>query len=687
MNIKNTPKLLAPAGSYDALCAAISAGADEVYFGAAAFNARQNAQNFDENEFIKAIRLCRVCGVSSNITVNTLLYDRELNDVLELIYTAACEGADAFIVQDLAIASAVKKTMPEVVLHASTQCACHNRDGAMRLFDAGFERIVLARELPCEDIRRITENAPYETESFVHGALCVSHSGQCLFSSVVGGRSGNRGLCAQPCRMEYALYSEHGIKKGYPLSLKDLSLASHIQDAIKTGVSSLKIEGRMKSPEYVYNVTKILKTLLTEKRNARREEYAALDELFSRSGFTHDYFKGTYIISNADMYGIRSEKQKEKTRLIEKETVIEKPTRAISAVCEFKIGNVPSLSLICGDTVATVNGEIAIEEAKSSGATFESVAKNLVKFGNTSFSLSTEDISMSLSENAFVPASVINELRRNAADALLDKLCEKKDISRAPFIFSPKRLVEYEKNVAVRLYFESTDNFDCKTKDYKKIESVVFPLYSFKAEGEKIKEISNSYKVGILFPRVLYVSEKESAKKALENAKSCGASYCEVSNIGHIDTVLEAGLEVYGGVGLNVTNTVSAKYYSENLGMRSIVLSPELKLGGVRDIEKDKNVKYCFYARGRLPLMVLESCIMKASSLCRHDCTASSKNYLSDRTGVSFPIRAQRRYDTDISCRNIIYNSVISDLTMKKELYTSGIDVLCICAEKDGIPF
>lgn len=686
MDIKNTPKLLAPAGSYDALCAAISAGADEVYFGAASFNARQNAQNFDENEFLNAIRLCRVCGVSSNITVNTLLYDRELNDVLELIYSAACEGADAFIVQDLAIASAVKKTMPEVVLHASTQCACHNRDGAMRLFDAGFDRIVLARELPCEDIRRITENAPYETESFVHGALCVSHSGQCLFSSIVGGRSGNRGLCAQPCRMEYSLYSEHGVKKGYPLSLKDLSLASHIQDAIKTGVSSLKIEGRMKSPEYVYNVTKILKTLLTEKRNARREEYAALNELFSRGGFTHEYFKGTYIISNADMYGIRSEKQKEKTRLIEKETVIEKPTRAVSAVCEFKIGKVPSLSLICGDTVATVSGEIAIEEAKNAGATFESVAKNLVKFGNTSFSLSTEDISMSLSENAFVPASVINELRRNAAEALLEKLCEKKDISRSPFDFAPRRLAECEKNVAVRLYFESTDNFENKISGYKNIESIVFPLYAFETEGEKIKELSNTYKVGVLFPRVLYLAEKEAAKEALANAKACGATYCEVSNIGHIDTVLEAGLEIYGGVGLNITNTVSAKYYSENLGMRSIVLSPELKLGGVRDIEKDKNVKYCFYARGRLPLMVLESCIMKASSLCKRDCTASSKNYLLDRTGANFPVRAQKRFDTDISCRNIIYNSVISDLTMKKELYTSGIDVLCICAEADGMP-
>ena len=191
------PALLSPAGSYDALCAAIDAGADEVYFGASMYNARAGAKNFSTEEFADAVKLCRAMNVKSNITVNTLAYDRELSDVCNLIYDAACLGADAFIIQDLGTASLVRSNIPNVVLHASTQCACHNRDGAQRLFDLGFSRIVLARELSREDIAHITDNAPYETEIFAHGAICVSHSGQCLFSSVVGGRSGNRGECAQ----------------------------------------------------------------------------------------------------------------------------------------------------------------------------------------------------------------------------------------------------------------------------------------------------------------------------------------------------------------------------------------------------------------------------------------------------------------------------------------------------------
>lgn len=676
--------LLAPAGSYDALCAAISAGADEVYFGASAFNARQGAKNFDEEEFARAIKLCRVFGVKSNITVNTLVYDRELQSVLDLIYSAASYGADAFIVQDMAIANAVKSTMPQVVLHASTQCACHNRDGAMKLYEAGFERIVLARELSGKDIKEITANAPYETESFVHGALCVSHSGQCLFSSIVGGRSGNRGMCAQPCRMDYSLYSENGVKKGYPLSLKDLSLAQHIKELCETGVASLKIEGRMKSPEYVYGVTKIFKTLLTEERNATKEEMLSLDSLFSRSGFTDGYHTKKFLISNVDMYGIRSEQQKEKTRISEKETEIEKPLRKIGAVCEFAAGKVPSLSLVCDDVRVTVNGETALDEAKNAGATFESVAKNLVKFGNTSFSLSHDDISMSLAENTFVPAGVINDMRRRASDELYAKLTEEKSIERVPFDFTAKRLSETERNVAVRLYFETANDFEKKIKGYKDIESIVFPLYTFEKQGGRIKELSERFCVGVLVPRVITVAEGGEAAKALSYAKECGASFCEVSNIGHIDIARELGFEVYGGVGLNITNSVSAKYYSETLGIHSLVLSPEMKLGAVRDLEKQNGTKYCLYAKGRLPLMVLESCIVKAQGLCRKKRDDGACATLSDRIGANFIVKAQKRYDAEYPCRNIIYNSVMLDILNKKELYSCGIDVLCISAEEDG---
>jgi len=688
-NMKNnskTPRLLAPAGSYDALCAAISAGADEIYFGAASFNARNFAKNFTEDEFYDAIKLCRVCGVKSNITVNTLVYDKEINDVLDLIYNAASCGADAFIIQDMGIASAVKSQMPQVCMHASTQCACHNRDGAMKLYDVGFSRIVLARELSCDDITAISSDAPYETEVFAHGALCVSHSGQCLFSSVVGGRSGNRGMCAQPCRMEYELCTQNGCKKGYSLSLKDLSLAQHINELCDTGVASLKIEGRMKSPEYVYGVAKIFKTLLTEHRNADADEMKMLADLFSRGGFTDGYFNGSYRKNGGQMYGVRSEKEKETTRIAEKSIVVPQPKRAISAVCAFETGKVPSVSFLCGDTVATAEGTEPIEAANTSGATFESVAKNLTKLGNTSFSLHNSDISMSLSDNAFVPAGVINDLRRNAAEQLYAQMTQPVGIMRSRMGFCPTRQAEITKEVKLRLYFASAENFENKISNYKNIDSLVFPLTAFvdKKQSQKLEKICSDYKTGILFPRVLFESEHCKALDMLKTAAETGARFCEVSNIGHIDIVRKAGLEPYGGVGLNITNTLSAEYYAEALKLKSLVLSPEMKIGAWRDIPKKQDVAYCVYAYGRHPLMVLENCIMRSRSLCGGNYGECGK--LHDRIGADFPVYASPRFDANFPCRNIVYNSVITDIRTKKELYTCGIDILCVSAEADGIP-
>ncbi len=681
------PALLAPAGSYEALCAAISAGADEVYFGASLYNARAGAKNFSEEEFERAIKLCRVCGVRSNITVNTLYYDREINDVCELVYQAACLGADAFIVQDLGAAAYIRSNIPDVVLHASTQCACHNRDGAHKLSKIGFSRIVLARELPYEDILSITKNAPYETEVFVHGALCVSHSGQCLFSSVVGGRSGNRGECAQPCRMEYSL--DRSGKKNYPLSLRDLSLAKNINELCASGVASLKIEGRMKSPEYVYGVTKIFKTLLTEERNANDDEMRALEELFCRGGFTSGYFTKKYLSSNSSMYGIRSDADKEKTRKAEGEIskVMTTPKRQISAVCEFSVGKKPKLSLLCGEHIVTVSGEESLSEAKNSGGDFDSIAKNLIKFGNTDFSLSKDDISMTLSEKTFVPASVVNDIRRKASDALYEKMTEIKSFLRARTGFIPPRN-EYPENIpAVRLYFANTKNVREKITAHKNVESLVFPLEVFEKIGEVIKELSCEYAVGVLFPRVLFEGERDGAKKTLIGAKLCGASFCEISNIGHIDVVKEAGLEVYGGIGLNITNTLSAEVFSDVFGLSSVVLSPELKIAASRDIGKKDGVKYCLFARGRLPLMVLESCIVKACGKCKKGSSPDADcALLCDRMDMLFPVRGQKRGDTVFPCRNIIYNSVIADHRIKKELYRAGVDVICVSAEDDGMP-
>lgn len=706
MKVRKKPHLLSPAGSYDALCAAVSAGADEVYFGAAAFNARAGAKNFSHDELASGIRLCRVCGVKTHLAVNTLLFDREINEALDLIYDAACLGADAFIVQDIGLASAVRREMPDVVLHASTQCACHNRAAAQMLYDAGFSRIVLARELSASEISDITADAPYETEIFVHGALCVSHSGQCLFSAAVGGRSGNRGMCAQPCRMAYTL--TNGVEKkrcaeGFLLSLKDLSLARHIPALMDLGVAALKIEGRMKSPAYVYGTTKLLKTLLDEGRAATDDEIEALSDLFSREGFTDAYFTG-HGVGTPQLYGVRTDAQKRATAQAEKETEIPSPKCEISAECSLRTGFPPVLTFTCGIKRVTVTGNAPLEAAQSAAADFESVAKNLIKLGDTPFSLPKTALRLTLDGSPFVPAGLLNALRRDACDALLHEMTKPIGVRRTKFGFVPPSNAYAPKTPSVRLYLAGFS--DAKRKisgfsDFSEIESLVFPLECFRDEkisAETSAEASaDSFAdasaltarlgipFGILFPRVLSNGETEGARKALLRAKALGAAYCEVSNLGHIDLVRACGLTPYGGIGLNLTNTLAAEYAAFDLSLPSIVLSPEMKFGALRDLAKADGVKYCLYARGRLPLMVLESCVVRARGGCKK--TGSGVcGVLSDRMAKHFPVRAQQRFDRAFPCRNIIYNADMTDLLRKKVLYLSGIDVLCISAEDDGMP-
>lgn len=297
------PELLSPAGSADALLAALDAGADAVYFGAKSFNARALADNFDSDACVRAIYACHVRGARAYVTLNTLVRDREMTDFLragEEIYKA---GADAVIVADAGGASLLKKYIPELELHASTQMSVHSTSGVDALVRSlGVSRAVLAREASAEDISSVVESSLAEIEIFLHGALCVCHSGQCLMSSLVGGRSGNRGECAQPCRLPY------GGK--YPLSLSDLCLAGHIPELLASGVSSLKIEGRMKSPSYVYGVTSIYRRLLDEGRAADDREKSELAAIFSRGGFTDGYFRG----DTAKMGGVRSASDKALTR-------------------------------------------------------------------------------------------------------------------------------------------------------------------------------------------------------------------------------------------------------------------------------------------------------------------------------------------------------------------------------------
>jgi len=299
-------ELLAPAGSMEALVAAVDNGADAVYFGTTLFNARMLAKNFSREGVSEAVAYCHSHGVRCYVTMNTLIGDRMMKDAMNQVEFLYRAGVDALIIADLGLASEIRRSFPDFELHASTQCSAHNVDATVFLQSLGFKRAVVARELSKEDLETVCLHAPIEIEAFVHGALCVSQSGQCLLSSFIGGRSGNRGECAQPCRMMY--------NGKYPLSLKDLSLAAHITELLDMGISSLKIEGRMKSPDYVGKVTRVFRALIDERRNATESEMKYLAEVFSRQGFTDGYF--TKTVSQA-MLGIRTEQDKYQSKKTE----------------------------------------------------------------------------------------------------------------------------------------------------------------------------------------------------------------------------------------------------------------------------------------------------------------------------------------------------------------------------------
>ena len=299
------PELLSPAGNPEKLRAALAYGADAVYLGGTLFNARMNARNFDRPALADAVEKCHARGVRLYVTLNTQILDRQMQDALNYVVFLYNIGVDALIVADFGLARRIREILPDFPLHASTQASAHNLEGVRYLADLGFERVVVARELSRENIAYITKNSPVEIEAFVHGALCVCHSGQCLMSSVIGGRSGNRGECAQPCRLPY--------NGKYPLSLKDNCLASHIPDLISQGVACLKIEGRMKGSDYVYSTLSTYRKLLDEHRPATEKEISRMASVFSRGGFTDGYYLGKITPA---MVGVRSEQNKEQSAAV-----------------------------------------------------------------------------------------------------------------------------------------------------------------------------------------------------------------------------------------------------------------------------------------------------------------------------------------------------------------------------------
>ena len=682
------PLVLSPAGSFESLVSAIDAGADEIYFGLSSHNARINAKNFTKSEAKEALKLCRLYGVKTDITLNTLITDREMKEACEIAYFAACEGADAFIIQDIGLAKTLKKAVPGIVLHASTQCTCHSTAGAEMLKDAGFDRVVLARELDRESIKNIVKTG-IETEIFVHGALCVCHSGDCLMSSVIGKRSGNRGLCAQPCRLPYGIESESAdaSKKGYPLSLKDMSLANHIKEISQLGVTALKIEGRMKPGEYVRGTTEIYKKLVTENRNATEAEITRLENLFSRSGFTDGYFTGKYLENNKEMYGIRTDADKEKTKNegIEKSVKTKRKIDVFASFCENKP---PFLKLTLNAEnnktyTSCVKGENPLESAQNAPLTAEELKKSLLKFGNTPFEC--ENFTLELKGSVFAPKAVINSLRRAAVRALEKEiLSEIKEYSfdgAALELFAEKP--QKESKAKCRYFANTAENAlkIIKNEPFSEkyeTESVCIPLLSL--DDGKITEIMSLSRekdipLGVRMPKILFDNETEKAKDLLKKAEKLGIKYAVCENIGQIPLVKKAGLGFCAGQFLNVFNSYTADFFKKE-GAKSVTLSPELLDAQMRDIKTDADKAVA--ASGRLELMTLESCVMRANGRCKNKKSGEICAYLSDRMNVRFPVRADMRLcGTGYPCRNTVLNSVSLKLIEKPDaLKKAGADII-----------
>lgn len=625
------PELLAPAGTPRALQAAIEAGADAVYLGGPDFNARMRAENFTPVTMRESIALAHAYGLRAYVTLNTLVTDRELPAFTEAAYQADCAGADALIVADLGGAAAIHRALPHVELHASTQASGHSADAAKSLATLGFTRMVLAREASYADMARFVKECGMETEVFVHGALCVSHSGQCLFSSLVGGRSGNRGACAQPCRLPD--------KSGkYPLSLKDLCLAPHVPELIDMGVHSLKIEGRLKSPEYVRDVVRIWRHLLDERRAASKEEMEAFATIFSRGGFTDAYFKKTI---GRGMLGVRSEADKDASREVAPFTGITR-RMPLSLSLTMKANTPLTLTATANGKAVTVTGDIPLI-AQNAPMNEAAVREKLLKLGGTPYEAT--DVQIVLDEGLMVPVSRLNALRRDALAALMSKKaangCEKPHYS--PFKATGTRV---ERPTA---RFASAEKIPPTAHTY--FAHIYLPLDRYAPPAD-----------GVVLPAVIFDSEREGVLQQLKDAVHRGATHALVGNVGHLSLALEAGLVPHGDFRLNVTNgnTLSVLL---NLGFADALLSPELTLPQIRDIKGASDA----IIYGRIPLMILEKCVGKELGSCA-DCKKDALA-LTDRRGECFPVLREAPH------RSIICNSrptVMSDKC--RELTAAGIN-------------
>jgi putative protease len=624
MDKRHVPELLLPCGDMDALLGAISAGADAVYFGMDIFNARIRANNFTLDNVSEAISLCHAHNIKVFVTLNIGIYEKEIPLLLEYVSRLWEAGADALIISDLGIISLVREKFPDFEIHASTQATVHNLDGVKKLSEMGASRVVLARELDKKNMAYIAKGKTAELEAFVHGAHCMSVSGQCLMSYLLGGRSGNRGECAQPCRLPYSIMK----KQSYLLSLKDMSLSSHLTELSEMGIDSLKVEGRMKSEDYVYGVGKIYRRLLDSEKNANYDDLATLSALFSRQGFTDGYFERKI---GASMLGVRSDENKEQSKQAKTEIPPIKKVK-IDAHIVLRAGEKATLTLKNGEKEVTVHGDI-VEIARNAPMSSEDIIKNLSKLGQTPFEMG--NVTVDKDESIIIRVSSLNALRRDGVLALLSLDREKIEAEYIPSeIKSPSK---------IRTAFFLNPNEIPEDLSYFDRVYVYLDRYDSSLDGIN----------GICMPPVIFDSEWDEIEKMLENAKKCGIKYALVSNIGQIERVKKHGFIIQASHRFNAFNRPCVEVLHKN-GFDKVIMSPELTLARLSDFKGESVIVY-----GKLPMMTVHKCLLKDTCGCKiaknfekDNVSCRSRTYMVDRTGASFFVSGAYAH------LNVIFNSV-----------------------------
>jgi len=630
-------ELLAPAGSMEALRAAVQNGANAVYLGCGSFNARQGAKNFTPQSLTEAVKYCHIRGVAVHLTLNTLVSDKEISEVTELIRHAASVCVDAFIVQDLGVVQLCRQIAPQIPIHGSTQMTIHSLPGVLMCAALGMQRVVLSRELSREEIYYICRNSPIEIEVFAHGALCMGYSGQCYLSAAIGGRSGNRGRCAQPCRQSYG----HGRwENNHPLSLKDNCLVHYLQALNDMGVASIKLEGRMKRPEYVATVTRVYRQAL-DTGNVTKAMVTDLHTAFNRQGFTDGYYAGNI---GRHMFGIREDTTEDSAWLKSVRQSYESVETPLVPV-RFQISVTrEQSSLTVTDPegrCCTVTGRGA-EAARTQELTAEDLSLRISKTGGTPF-LCVE-VAVHLEPGLMLSAAAINSLRRDALNQLT-ALRARRDPVR---VGRPQKIPHYAggRNHP-ELTVQVTTREQVTGRLLKARPRVLYiPIHLLVQDINWCRQVSAQVNVCAVLPRIVHDGELPKLRENMTLLRGLGVDEVLAGNLGLLIPARECGMHIRGDFGLNLYNSGAVNLIRE-LELRSATLSFEMTFPQIRDVSKAVPCELLVY--GRLPLMVTENCLMQSKT---GTCTCHlSPTKLVDKTGAEFPVIKDGN-----SCRSVLLN-------------------------------